>query len=175
MALVFTFASVARADLMVEPYLGYQVGTLFNTSGNTEYSSSTKGTLTGLRLGYLAPALLWVALDYQVGVAGKVSSSSVDVDNDRSNFFLDVGVNLPLIRAWAGYGFNNSVTIKPSGANSSNFSGGSMLKAGVGTTIFPFVSVNLEYVVGNYSSYPASSTAGKENMTILSVSLPLSF
>lgn len=156
---------------MVEPYLGYSTGTVTVTS-NSDSSSNTKHTLTGVRLGYLSPALFWGALDYVVGVGSKVSTGSNDFDADRSNLFLDIGANLPLIRVWGGYGILNNLVIKSTGS-SATYSGGSMLKLGVGTTILPLVSLNLEYITGNFGSYPGGITAGKENMTVFSVSLPL--
>ena len=163
--------SFAHADLMIEPYLGYETGNLSTKGSGADTSDETKGVVPGLRLGYAAPAVLWVALDYSIESNGKISGT----DYDRSNLFLDVGADLLLIRLWGGYGFSNSLTTKPTSGNNSNFSGGSMLKAGIGFTFLPFVSLNLEYMAGSFGSYPSSNSSAKETMALASISIPMNF
>ena len=171
---IFVFGSQALAGFMVEPYLGYETGTFSTGSSGATNSDTTKGLVPGVRLGFSAPAIFWIALDESLESGGKISSTPNELDYDRNNLFLDVGADLVLIRLWGGYGFSNSLSTKSNGATS-NFSGGTMLKAGIGFTFLPLVSLNFEYMTGSYGTYPTSLNSAKETMGVASVSIPMDF
>ena len=138
--------------------------------------ASTSGTVLGARIGYQF-LLPWVALDYTTSLSdhkGSGKNGSSDFDFSMSTLGLVAGVDLPIIRLFGGYGFSN--TIKTS--DDTKFEG-TYLKAGVGFTALPFVSLNLEYIINDFKKVNGESlsAAGMDkvsgNVLAFSVSLPL--
>lgn len=167
-ALILGFTSAAQARVLVEPYLGYEMGTTKNPDGKFD------GSQLGLRLAYSSPIFFWAGLDYTMGVSGtfKPDVGSND-DGKRSTLYGVVGVDFPiLLRAWAGYGFMNEIKTD----NGGKFKG-KATKVGVGFTGLPFVSLNLEYITEKFDendTFPITNDL--ENSTyVLSVSLPFEF
>lgn len=164
-------AAPAHAGFMAEPYLGYKMG---NYDGGT---AASKGDLSGVsigaRVGYAFP-VIFVAADYSILPSGSVdwdNGGDTDVTNDQ--LLIDVGVSLPLIRAYAGYGLMNDFKFD----GGAKLTGGSLWKLGVGTTILPFVAINLEYQNAEHDKAELGGLEGdtdaKSNAFMLSVSLPL--
>jgi hypothetical protein len=185
-AVIFGISSVSNASLMVEPYLGYEFGKQTNKAvgGSTETTSDSTNPALGLRLGY-SFMLPWVALDYTMG-SGTIKATAGDTDFSRTSLAAVVGVDLPvLVRAWAGYGFTNDFTLKGSGGLSDTKVKGTYTKVGVGTTMLPFVSINLEYIMHKATKINLAGSGEVDvdtvystfdnNTYMLSVSLPLDF
>jgi hypothetical protein len=148
----------AKADLLLEPYLGFGAGTAKNTpfgvSGS--YSDTMAGTTVGGRVGYAMP-LLWFAADYSLSNGSFKNSekpsgaSSVDGDYSGSNLYAVVGVKVPLLQAYAGYGLMNELTLKK--GVDEKFSGGTNFKLGAGFTGLPFIALNLELLLNKYGKF----------------------
>jgi len=183
--LVALFALVslsANAGFLVEPYLGYKVGS-GDQGGVTPIDYTLNGPSLGGRLGYQFLGLMG-GVDYSFGsidleaavtVAGVETKSTSSQDQKDLGVFL--GYDFPiLLRAWATYYLSSKLTQSNDDENSGGGYG-----LGVGFTGLPFVSLNVEYRALSYDEFFNSSTgqtstrANKiENKEILfSVSLPL--
>ncbi len=164
-AVIMSVSSISRADIMIEPYLGYEMGTTKNTDGKLT------GTQLGARLGYSTPVMLWVAADYTLGMSGTWdpdSGNSQDVK--RSTLYGVIGVDLPvLLRAWLGVSLMDEVKFE-----SAKYKG-SATKIGFGFTGFPFISLNFEYLNEKFNERDGQSYSPntENNSYVLSVSLPV--
>jgi hypothetical protein len=134
----------------------------------------TSGAL-GLRLGAAFP-IVFVAADYSLLVGGSLKSNSgTKFDASGNQLFAEVGAQLPLVRAYLGYGLMNTLQADGNGV-SVKYEGGTAIKAGVGTTIMPMFAVNLEYITSTYDKVGGVSTSDmKSDFFMLNVSLPLEF
>jgi hypothetical protein len=165
-ALVLGFSTAAHAALMIEPYLGYEMGK--GTYNSVDFK--TDFVNLGLRLGYKTPVMLWVALDGNLSMSGDYKPDSGSNETaKRTTGYGVVGIDLPIfLRAWAGYGFSDDMKIdwSPSGTFS-----GHNFKLGVGFTMLPFISINAEYIKDTFDNYNSHSV--DHSSAMLSVSLPL--
>lgn len=176
MALTLGFTGVAHAGIMLEPYLGYEMG---KTSDVVSINGKTDAVNLGLRLAYKTPVMLWLGLDGQFGVSGDYKPDSGSNASLKHNAYYGVvGIDLPILfRAWAGYGFSDQFKLD------SPYSGtmkGTNFKLGVGFTGLPFISLNAEYIKGNLTkieggSYDGTSLSATDESVMISVSLPLVF
>lgn len=167
LAMGLGFASTSHADILIEPYIGYEMGK--GTQGTDDFKLT--GTDLGLRLGYASPVMFWAALDYTMGSGTFDPDSSASVDGKRTSLAAVVGVDFPiLLRAWLGYGFQNDLKI-----DSETFKG-KYTKLGVGFTGLPFVSLNLEVISDEWDDTSSGGDPEAKNTSyLLSVSLPLEF
>nr|WP_295905054.1 outer membrane beta-barrel protein [uncultured Bdellovibrio sp.] len=167
-ALALGFTSVSHAGILIEPYLGYEMGKTKNPDGKFD------GSQVGLRLAYAAPIFFWGGLDYTLGVSGTSKPDSLpNEDGKRSTLYGVVGMDFPiLLRAWVGYGFLDEMKFENSGKAK-----GTSYKVGVGFTGLPFISLNLEYVNEKFTELEGVTIPGdtKNDSYVLSVSLPLEF
>lgn len=167
-ALVLGFASVSQAGVLIEPYLGYEMGKTKDFS-----EGKYDGTQMGLRLAYKTPVMLWLGVDGTFGVSGKVKPDvGTEEDATRTTMYGVVGIDLPiLLRGWVGYSFSDEVKV-----DSGKFKG-SGYKVGLGFTGLPFVSLNFEYINEKFNDFEGISLPQdlKNDSYVLSVSLPLSF
>jgi len=183
-AMAIGMSSTAHAGILIEPYLGYEMGDLIrkDVGSTTETTDKVSGVSYGMRLGYKF-LLPWVALDYSSGTATGKPDSGTDFDLTKSSLGAVVGVNLPLIRMWAGYGFSNEATIKGTAGSNNLKLKGNYLKAGVGLGFIPLVSINLEYKINDIKKVDLGAGAGevdkstifdtaKHDTIMLSVSVP---
>lgn len=145
----FLFISFhAKADILIEPLIGYQLGTKVEID-NSDSVSGGMGPAFGGRVGYQQLGLQ-VGLDYL--------NSSVDMDNEdfkkdlkTAEYAAFVGYEFPLLfKAYVGYIFSmsgeTSIRDDDNGAAlSTKLNGGSGFKAGVGFTLLPLLDINLEY------------------------------
>ncbi len=169
-------ASTAKAGLLIEPYLGYELGTL---EQQIPILGTFKGDMSTAQLGakvaFTFP-ILFIGADYSLPVGGTIKdqSSSTKYDVTGSQLFVLVGASLPMIRAYAGYGLINVLELKNQvGGGTTRYEGGTAIKLGVGTTMLPFVAINLEYILSNYDKINGTSNSnGKSNFFMLNVSLP---
>lgn len=161
-AVLLGVSSISQAGILVEPYVGYEMGKTENPDGKLE------GTQAGLRLAWKSPVMLWLGVDGTFGVSGKAKPDNFpETDVTRTTIYAVAGVDLPiLLRGWVGYGFSDELKFD------SGTEKGTSTKIGVGFTGLPFVSLNLEYVTEKIDS---NNLDLKNNAYVLSVSLPLSF
>jgi hypothetical protein len=165
-------ATPARADILLEPYLKYDVTGSDNINGT---NSTLTGPGFGARVGYQA-LLFFFALDYGI-TNGTVTTNGSSNSFTQNQAFVEVGVHVPLLRAWAGYGFLDSSTTN---TNPNITISGSALKIGLGFTGLPLVSINLEYTMDTYTQEKYNSTttslsSSNGNTVALGVSIPFSF
>jgi hypothetical protein len=167
LALGLGFTSTSHAALMVEPYIGYEMGS--GSIGSTDFKVT--GTDLGLRLGYHTGLMFWGALDYTMGTGTLDPDTGPNQDAKRSSLGAVIGVDLPILfRVWAGYGFTDDVKMD------SDTMKGKYTKLGVGFTALPFVSLNLEVISDKWDdSANGGDPDAKNTSYLLSVSLPLNF
>ncbi|WP_415061616.1 outer membrane beta-barrel protein [Bdellovibrio sp.] len=171
-ALVLGFTSVSQAGLLLEPYIGYEMGTAKSDSGG---DGKTEAVNVGGRIAYTLPVMFWLGVDANVGTSGKYKpDTGTDVDTKRTSLSAVVGMDFPiLLRAWLAYGFVNE--IKFDDAFDSKVKG-SNVKVGVGFTGLPFVSLNVEYIKDDFKDVDTNLGSGttdlKHDSVMLSVSLP---
>jgi hypothetical protein len=157
---VLLISKLSYAGLVLEPYLGYQMGTAEATTiGGTTASSKDKGTVVGARVGYsfLVP---WVALDYSM-YSGKDDTDPAG-DLKQTNIGVTVGAQMiPLVRPYAGYIFSaknevddgtGAVTVKGTG-----------MKVGLGFKILPLLNINVEFAKLDYKD--VESSAGSSSIS----------
>ncbi|MGZ3772772.1 MAG: outer membrane beta-barrel protein [Pseudobdellovibrionaceae bacterium] len=167
-AVMMGFASASHANILIEPYLGYEMGK------TKDYSAGTAtGSQMGLRLGYALPIFFWAALDATTGTVSLKPDSGSAQDAKRTTVSGVVGFDFPiLVRAWAGYSLMDELNASTSGKYK-----GSATKLGVAFTGLPFISLNFEYVTESFNELAgtALSTNLKNDSYIVSVSLPFKF
>ena len=171
----------AHAGFLIEPYLGYGTGTsTFKSVAGVETSGKESGVGFGARVGYsfLIP---FVAFDYSQKVFKFAADSSglSDSDDTFTEMSVVVGANLPIVRVFAGYGFDASAKIK--GTSSESTVKGTFTKVGVGFKVIPMVAVNLEYFMysakkiesgGAEYDFDTFYSSWSYNPIFLSVSVP---
>lgn len=175
---VFTalfFANTARADLLIEPVVGYNFNAVADFEDGERYSGGT-GPSYGGRLGYQN-------LGLQLGVDYLKSSLDMD-DNDfdknieASEWGAFVGFKFPiLLRVYAGYIFSATGDTEDSANNKYEFSKGSGYKAGIGFTGLPFVNINVEYRSGTFDEIKINGDEadGGANYQAIMIGLSLPF
>lgn len=166
-ALCLTLTSQAFAGILIDPYVG-----IGKTKSTLDYPSSDDSdesmNVVGARLGY-SFLLLSAGIDYAM-------ESTTDNNDDTAKFTntsIFVGVDLPiLIRAWAEYFINSTPDGDTFDTYDTSFKDGYGI--GVGFTMLPFVSINLEIENLNYDMEIGGQDFDfKTASTILSISLPL--
>jgi opacity protein-like surface antigen len=169
LAMAIGMSSAAHAGILIEPYLGYETGdSMFKyvpsvDPSGTEFTDSITGASYGMRLGYQF-MIPWVALDYSAGTqTAKADKGRDGYDLTKSSLGAVVGVSLPLVRAWAGYGFSNEMTKKGTAGNPDNKFKGTYLKAGVGLGILPLLELNLEYKINDLKKVDFGAGAGEQD------------
>ena len=186
---IFLFGFSAHAGLMIEPYLGYQMGQVKSKAvgSSTEYTDNSSGATLGARLGYKF-LLPWVALDYSTwnGTA-KVDpalSGGRNYDFNRTAMAIVVGADLPIgLRVYGGYGFSDSTIVKSTSSSPDTKFTGTHTKAGLGFSLIPFVSLNAEYIMPTYKKVDDGTTNAElstiyssfsHNTVLISLSVPFS-
>jgi len=168
----------SKADLLIEPLVGFNVGEKLKIDGGEQYKGNGVGF--GGRLGYQN-------LGFQLGLDYLKSSLKMTDSDFKSNLETSewagfVGFKFPiLLRIYAGYIF--SATGEASKYNNGTstdklqFSNGTGSKVGIGFTGLPFLSINLEYRSGKFDEYKFGGTKGTETTKyssyLLSLSVPL--
>ena len=145
----------AQAGIYVEPYLAY------NILGDTD-GTDTTGTNIGGRLGYSLPMLVSFGVDYNMG------AYDIDgIDADTTNLGAFVAVDLPiLLRGYASYYFSSDLE-----AGNVTYDG-SGVALGVGFTMLPFVSLNVEYRTMSYDGSGAQADFDADEI-LVGISVPL--
>lgn len=163
--------STAKAGLLLEPYLGYELGKLDYT-GTPSSSADLSSVALGARVAFTLP-VLFVGVDYGLPIGGTLKDSSGNkADVSGSQLFAIVGASLPLVRAYVGYGLMTSLESKFSNVTT-KYEGGTAFKLGVGTTLFPLTAINLEYINTTYDKVGGVTTSNyKSGFFMLNVSIP---
>jgi len=146
MVAFFALSSQSQALILLDPYLGYKMGSGENSlSSKTEYDFDT---LTyGARLGVKSFGLS-LGLDYSMAsgeLETKTSASTSKDDRDQKSLGAFIGYDLPaFFRVWGTYFFEMEFE-DTTGTDSGDTLSGSGLGLAIGYTGLPFVSLNLEY------------------------------
>lgn len=169
--LFFAFVVNAKADILVEPYVGINVGGTIENS-DSSLDEDLSGTALGARLGWQQLGL-FLALDYRI-TSMEYSVGSADIDVDENLYSAVVGYDFPILfRVWGQYVLGGEGKIGGDGDGKFKNPSGTIL--GVGFTGLPFVSLNLEMANYKYDKVDSSSTDTDISTYLLSVSLPLTF
>lgn len=165
---LLSFFSSANAGILVEPYIGYYLGTYKAGSSKENFS----GPDFGARVGYKNILGLMFGVDYLTGKMEDKASPSNDLTPSQIGAF--IGFEFPiLLRVYGVYSLSDKLERK-SDTQTLKLEGNSGIKLGVGYTGLPLISINLEYSVSKYDKSNDSSLSGslKQNSYGLSVSLP---
>jgi hypothetical protein len=171
--ILVTFVSRTNAGVLIEPVVGYNLGTSFDVENSDEYTGGT-GLAYGARLGYQQLGLQ-LGLDY-LNSSVDMNDDDFDKNVDMSEWAAFVGFEFPILfRVYAGYIFSASGTTELGGADI-ELNKGSGTKVGVGFTGLPFVDLNIEYRTGSFKEYDSGNTTFDDKTSyksiMLSASLP---
>lgn len=180
LALILGFALPAKAALLIEPVVGYNMGTKIEVDDVKNYSGGS-GPSFGGRLGYQN-------FGFQIGLDYLNSNINPDHDDFDSNIKMNewaafVGFEFPvLLRAYAGYIFSASGQSTKydvhagAGNQKLELDGGSGMKVGVGFTVLPFLDINFEVRQGTFDDNKLGGTSidnkVKYSTYMLGISLP---
>jgi hypothetical protein len=180
MALILGYSNQSQAALLIEPVVGFNVGTKFDLKfddfpAQNENFSGGKGGAFGGRLGYQN-------FGFQLGLDYLKSSIDMNSSYFKTNISLSewagfVGYEFPLfVRVYAGYIFSANGSTKKAASESVDLSKGTGSKLGVGFTGLPFVDINFEYRTGtiNQMSYGGTDydTEIRYSSLMLGLSVP---
>jgi hypothetical protein len=171
---LISFMTSVKAALLVEPVLGYNLGTDLDF-GSNEYSGN--GSAFGGRLGYQQ-------LGFQLGVDYLRSSlnmddSDFDEDLTTNEWAGFVGFEFPIfVRVYAGYIFSSQGESENNNQDI-DFKDGTGSKLGIGFTGLPFVDINFEYRKVKYDEVKVGSVTSNDDADyqtyMVSLSLPFNF
>ncbi len=181
LALVLGFSFQSHAALLIEPLVGFNIGTKFDLkfddfpAQNKNYSGG-KGGAYGGRLGYQN-------FGFQLGVDYLKSSIDMNSDDFKTNISMSewagfLGYEFPLfIRVYAGYIFSANGSTENSTNQSVDLSKGTGSKFGLGFTGLPFIDINIEYRTAtlNQMSYGGTDYDTEINYSsiLLGLSVPI--
>ena len=175
LSLLLGFSSYSEAALLVEPVVGFNLGSKADISSFPDSYSGGSGMGFGGRIGYQN-------LGFQLGVDYLNSNIDMNDDDWDSNLKVSewagfVGFRFPVFfKVYAGYIFASSAETKIGGADF-DLSSGSGTKLGVGFTGLPFLDLNVEYRTGKFDEIKASGIDTGWTMDyssiLFSVSLPI--
>lgn len=171
--LAFLIIAPAKAALLIEPLVGYNVNGKIDIEDGEDYSGGM-GVGYGGRLGYQN-------FGFQLGLDYLNSSLDMD-DNDFdknanvSEWAAFVGFKFPiLVKVYAAYIFSANGETESAGSKV-KYEDGTGVKLGVGTTILPFLDINLDYRRGTFDNWTSGGTDQNKSVDysalMLSVSLP---
>lgn len=187
-AVLIFLGKVAFAGVLIEPYVGYSLAgklDIKETARTSKYDYS--GLNLGGRLGYQYLGLMG-GLAYDHGAYNLTNKNRTTDTESRWNansYGAFVGFNFPiLLRVWGTYFFTSDWTVPETkgGVTKDDKVDGSAYELGVGYTALPFISLNLQYRLSNFSKYGYGDGTPSVNLSntkaksvIVSVSLPISF
>jgi hypothetical protein len=149
--LISLLAKPTQAALLIEPVVGLNVTSSFETPANDilvdKISTKGGGFAYGGRLGYQN-------LGFQLGLDYLNSTLDLDDFDDETKlteWAAFAGFEFPvLLRVYAGYIFSANAQAKADG-ESIKLTEGSGMKVGVGFTALPFLDINFEYRNGTFN------------------------
>lgn len=150
----------ANASILIEPHLGYNLGSSVTYSGDMSGSALTDavfknsgpeyGARAGLQyLGFMGGvAFTHSTYDWKISNIPGVGSTQWSMKRDEVGVF--AGYNAPLFfRAWLGYYFSNKASLTAddptSGALSGSWLSGHTTEIGLGLKFIPLLSLNIQY------------------------------
>ncbi len=161
------FATQAKADLLVEPFAGYEFGNI--KQGNS--SDGLSGANYGARLGYESLGFM-IGGEYALGALRGSPSGGSNYNVSTTDVGIFAGYNFPvLLRVYGTY-------YPLSTATDDNIPGGDLngtgYRVGIGFTPLPFITVAVEVVDRDYTKQGSSSLTHnvKTNSTLITVTLP---
>ncbi|MBD64224.1 MAG: hypothetical protein CME62_03400 [Halobacteriovoraceae bacterium] len=167
----FLISSVASAGTLIEPYAGM----FLNSTYDGDVEGDLSGNAVGMRLGFQQLGFM-AGLDGRRAFVNLEPETGDDADYTMTQLGFFVGYNFPvLLRVWGEYVFaldgvnddDSDVKLKK----------GSGFLIGLGYSLLPFISLNLEYgSVGTTEIESSTGTSDLEidnNVLFLSLSLPL--
>ena len=146
--------TIARADLVIEPYFGYGMSNVkahikssVAVPGGADTDSSGTELSAGARLGFKFPAAFWIAADPQFGFSGSYKQKEGDKDSSfsRTQVYADLGYDVSPVRMYLGYGLMNELK-----SGDTKYAGGQIYKAGLDVHMFSDVALNIEYHLNNF-------------------------
>lgn len=161
------FSATAQAYILIEPFVGYQMGTATTktTSGaETELTSSSPAA--GLRLGYVFPFRAFITVDGHYAFSGKVkpkdtATSTQEYNATETSGYVTLGYEtLFRVRMWGSVGISDSLQLKDPDsilANDRTYSGGVPFKAGLGYHLTQTIAINLEYLMHDYKKVKSTA------------------
>ena len=179
------FSHQAKADLLIEPYFGAGIGEMkaSYSDGSGDLKYNTDGINVGARIAVALP-IVYFGADFDLQVSQAKTDSNPHSYFGNTNLtsqalFGFVGVHLPLLRAWAGYGVLDRLNFASSNGYSARQFSGTAMKVGVGFTGLPFIDLNVEYIASTFTDRPSIGGATFDKATqgtvVFSASLPLTF
>lgn len=180
LALMFVFLGISKANagILIEPYLGYGTGKLKFSYNGDSANLDISGTGVGMRLGY-SMMVPFFALDYLGSSETGKQSGYQDVDVTQTQIAAVVGASIPFVRIYGGYILSNELKTKSD--SSTQLFKGKGTKVGVSFKGIPFVSLNLEYQMNDFTELEQDGATIKfsdynidmdSSRTFLSVSVP---
>ncbi len=167
-ALSIFLITPAKAELLLEPVVGYNLGLNGKiheadlgggVTVQEDKFSGGGGPAFGGRVGFQKLGFQ-VGLDYlnsKINPDDKAFKGALNI-NEWAAF---VGFEFPILfRVYGGYIFSADGTGKTKGPPDEKLTmkNGSGLKAGIGFTLLPFLDINLEYRRGTFSEWKSGST-----------------
>ncbi len=164
---------LARAEMLIEPLVGYTFGQGLNFEGGDDFSSGD-GLSYGGRIGYQKMGFQ-VGLDYLRNNID-MTSSKFDENLTSDQWAIFAGFKLPvLFRLYAGYIFSAEADAEINNRNL-ELEDGTGAKFGLGCTILPFLDINLEYRKGSYDKSRLGGVSSNKNVDfeamMIGISLP---
>lgn len=174
------FASPAWAGLYLEPYVGYEFGTgkgdiVVQSVGTVVVDEKDAGAAFGAKVGYSVLGFAFGADYMSARLTGKDQTTPPDPDSKWKS--TDIGLfaqfSLPMLLKFSATYFL-STKLKEDDTELT----GSGFKLGVGFTMLPLISINLDMINNTYddskiSGVVVTSTDVTLKTLMLSVSLPL--
>lgn len=183
LAMLVGFSGVANAGILLEPYVGYESGSLIFIDATDVQSKFTNTALdAGLRLGFRSGGF-WLAAEGMASTGGKSKPEvGPDMAFSGTTLFASMGYDFSTrVRLMAGYGFQDSLTVKDDTGPDTTYFGGMAAKVGLGFYILPHAALNVEYVMRDYKKVKVNDTeqtitdAGGKSMKSSAVLVTLSF
>lgn len=188
--ITFVLTSSAYAGFLIDPYVGYELGsfsTKFKDSlGGAKGTGTSNGFALGSRAAYAFPSMIFVGLDLDLSfITFKTDGASTDDPATRTALYITGGAEFPVIglRTYLGYALVNSLIFDNTSGTA--FSGGTNIKLGVGYKFVPMLAVNLDYIMRTYSNISSAAiTSGSvsdyyeyfnDNTVMISLSMPMEF
>lgn len=166
--------SNANAGLLLEPYVGYGMGS--SKIGTSKFDDS--GLEYGARVAFETMGF-FVGGEYMGASITSKPKTGTSTKETITNLGLTAGYQFPvLIRAFATYYFDAQAKLDSTTPTTVKGSG---MKVGVGYTGFPIIAINLEYFMVSYTKGTIGGVSGTltnkidANFIGLSVSAPFTF
>lgn len=200
MVLIFSATQVQAGPLhpFVDPYLGWALlgSTNQNQSdGANTHANNFNGVTLGTRGGVRFLKYFFSGLDFSYQTSLAISPTSVSYFTSgatATRLGLIVGVNDPVLpfRFWIGFNFLDKIDQTLYSTQNGIVPGsivdlsGSGWKIGLGLTMLPLVSLNLEYIISQYGSLSVNQVSTSmgdgisgygAHLFLLSASIPLTF